>query len=338
MFENINRNKNKKLIPIFCATDDNYMPFLDVAMRSLKANASKNYRYIVHVLNSGLKEENKALVSTLNDDDFTIDFFDVTNFVEPFKNSFKNLYHFTVEMYYRIFIEKMFPQYKKALYLDCDIVVLGDISKLYNTQLGNNLVGAIPCRIIADHPILSRYGTDVCGIDHGKYFNSGVLVMNLDKFRQEKLVEKFIYLLSTYNFDIIDPDQAYLNALCRGKVKVLPNGWNKQALDIPTEGNLNIIHYALYKKPWQYDDVINAEHFWKYAQMSPFYDKILEIKANFDDVKKAQKDAANIEIIEHAERILNIDKTFKNVLFKESNLLDKLDLDSVYNIEKPVEV
>jgi lipopolysaccharide biosynthesis glycosyltransferase len=162
--------------------------------------------------------------------------------------------------------------------------------------------------------------------------------MNLDKFRQEKLVEKFIYLLSTYNFDVIDPDQAYLNVLCRGKVKHLPNGWNKQALDFPTEGNLNIIHYALYKKPWQYDDVINAEHFWKYARLSPFYDKILEIKASFDDVKKAQKDAANIEIIEHASRIINIDRTFKNVLFNDSNMLDNIDFDSVYNIEKPVEV
>ena len=90
MFENNLKNKNKKLIPIFCATDDNYMPFLEVAMRSLKDNASKDYRYIVHVLNSGLKEENKTLVSQLNDDNFTIDFFDVTSFVEPFKNSFKN--------------------------------------------------------------------------------------------------------------------------------------------------------------------------------------------------------------------------------------------------------
>lgn len=337
MFEN-NKTKTKKLIPIFCATDDNYMPFLDVAMRSLKANASKDYRYVVHVLNSGLSQSNKDLVNQLNDKDFTIDFFDVGEFVEPFKKSFKNLYHFTVEMYYRIFIEKMFPQYKKALYLDCDIVVLGDVSKLYNTQLGNNLVGAIPCRIIADHPILKRYGTEACGIEHGKYFNSGVLVMNLEKFRQEKLVEKFIYLLNTYNFDIIDPDQAYLNVLCRNKVKYLPNGWNKQALDIPTEGNLNIIHYALYKKPWQYDDVINASYFWQYAKTSPFYERILDIKANFNDVKKAQKDSANIEIIEHAERIIGIDKTFNNVLFKGANTLDKLELDSVYNIQKLAEV
>lgn len=334
--KNVKRNKN--LIPIFCATDDNYMPYLEVALRSLKANASSQYSYIVHVLNSGLRSDLKEIVSRLNDDNFTIDFYNVSKFVEPYKACFKNLYHFTVEMYYRIFIEKMFPQYKKAIYLDCDITVLGDISKLYNINLGNNLVGAIPCRIIADHPVFSRYSTEVCGVEHGKYFNSGVLLMNLDKFRQEKLVEKFIYLINTYNFDVIDPDQAYLNVLTKGKVKILPNGWNKQSIDIPTEGELNLVHYALYKKPWQYDDVINAEYFWQYAKESPFYDIILESKANFNDVKRAQKEKANIEIVEHAARLLSVEKTFNNCLFKESNLLDKLDLNGVYNIEVPSEV
>ncbi|MBE5736346.1 MAG: glycosyltransferase family 8 protein [Clostridiales bacterium] len=333
-----NVKRNKKLIPIFCATDDNYMPYLEVALRSLKANASNQYNYIVHVLNSGLRSDLKEIVSRLNDDNFTVDFYNVSKFVEPYKKYFKNLYHFTVEMYYRIFIEKMFPQYKKAIYLDCDITVLGDISKLFNINLGNNLVGAIPCKIIADHPVFSRYSTEVCGVEHGKYFNSGVLLMNLDKFRQEKLVEKFIYLINTYNFDVIDPDQAYLNVLTKGKVKILPNGWNKQSIDIPTEGDLNLVHYALYKKPWQYDDVINAEYFWQYAKESPFYHTILENKANFNDVKRAQKEKANIEIVEHAARLLDVEKTFNNCLFKESNLLDKLDLNGVYNIEVPSEV
>ena len=58
--------KDKKEIPIFFATDDNYIPFLDVAIRSLIANASKNYRYTINILNTGIKPENIALVEKNN--------------------------------------------------------------------------------------------------------------------------------------------------------------------------------------------------------------------------------------------------------------------------------
>ena len=79
-----------------------------------------------------------------------------------------------------------------------------------------------------------------------------------NKLREVNLAEQFMYVLSKYNVDVIDPDQAYINFLCRDKIKYLPNGWNKEPLPEPAEGGLNIIHYALYKKPWQYDDVIDA--------------------------------------------------------------------------------
>ncbi len=47
--------KNLEVIPVFFATDDNYIPFLDVAIGSLIENASKNYFYDIHILNTGLK-------------------------------------------------------------------------------------------------------------------------------------------------------------------------------------------------------------------------------------------------------------------------------------------
>lgn len=317
--------KNKKEIPIFFSTDDNYIPFLETAARSLKENASKKYKYIIHILNSGIKPENKAIVKKLEDEDFKIDFYDVTKFVEPVKNKFQNLYHFTIAMYYRIFIEKMFPQYKKAIYLDCDIIVLGDISKLYNIQMGNNLVGAVAEQLMPSVPEFVDYAGKCVGVDVSKYFNSGILLMNLEEFRKQKIVEKFIYLMNTYNFDVVDPDQAYLNFLCSGKVKFLPNGWNKESCPGDCEGPLNIVHYALYKKPWQYDDVMNDQYFWHYAKGSPCYQLILDRKAAFGDEQKAAKEAANINIVVHAANIINnVEKTFYNCLLRDGNWLDRL--------------
>ena len=340
-FKNIKLFKNnQKEIPIFFATDDNYVPFLEITLRSIIANASKKYKYVINVLNTGLNPDRVEKVMRLENENFKINFCDLTEYVEPIKNKLKNVYHFSLVTWYRLFIESLFPQYDKALYLDCDIIVLGDISKLYNTQLGNNLLGAVKCHIVSEHPIFSQYARVFCGVDPEKYFNAGILVMNLKEFRKSKIEDKFVYLINKYNFDVIDPDQGYLNALCRNRVKLLPNGWNKESIDTPLQGELNIVHYALYKKPWQYDDVINQEYFWQFAKESPFYDEILTNKANFDDVKKVQKEKANIEIVEHATRVINAEKSFNNILFKHSNPLEMLNLEigeCLSNYDKKVE-
>ncbi len=326
---NISRNKT---IPIFFATDDNYIPYLEVALRSLVENASKAYTYNIHILNTGLKEENKDAILKLANKNFNILFEDISYCIEPIKAMLKDVYHFSVVMYYRLFIEKLFPQYDKVIYLDCDIVVLGDISKLYNVNLGGNLIGACQEQVINSNETFRKYANLGIGVPCEKYFNSGILLMNLKKFRQEKLCEQFVYLINTYNFDVVDPDQAYLNVLCYNKVKYLPNGWNKEALPIKLEGKLNIVHYALYKKPWQYDDIINVEYFWHYAKKCTMYNKIVENKASFDDNKKKAKEQANIEIVEHSLKIIDADNNMKKVLFDEENFFERvlLQLDAIH--------
>ena len=64
--------KKQKEIPIFFATDDNYMPFLDVSINSIITNASKKYKYIINVLNTGLRKENVDIVKRQENKNFTI--------------------------------------------------------------------------------------------------------------------------------------------------------------------------------------------------------------------------------------------------------------------------
>jgi lipopolysaccharide biosynthesis glycosyltransferase len=123
-----------------------------------------------------------------------------------------------------------------------------------------------------------------------------------------------VRLITDFDFDLLDPDQAYLNYLCRDKIYELPNGWNKEPMPLPCEGAKNIVHYALYKKPWQYDDVMDGEFFWQYAKKSPFYPQILRNKAAFDDAERAKKEAAATEILEHAKAIVASDCTFSKQL------------------------
>lgn len=307
-------NEKCGLIPIFFSTDNNYIPFLDVAVRSLIKNASKEYNYKLIVLNTGLEPENIEKVKMNEQPGFEIEFVDISEQLDYIKAKLKNVYHFSIVTYYRLFIASLFPQYDKVLYLDCDLVVLGDVSELYNADLGKNILGACPEEFVQNTPEFRLYAEKAIGVDPDTYVNAGVLVMNLARFRKHKIEKKFIRLITDYDFDLLDPDQAYLNYLCRGRILSLPNGWNKEPFDIPCEGKKNIVHYALYKKPWQYDDTPDGEHFWDYAEGSPFLDTIRRRKDAFGEAEKREKEAAATEILEHALKIVNSDLTFANQL------------------------
>ena len=303
-------------IPIFFSTDDNYAPYLDVAISSLIANASKKFNYRIIVLNTGLKKSSVERIKRNERDEFRIDFVDISEDLEKIKSRLKDVYHFSVVTYYRLFIASLFPQYDKVIYLDCDLVVLGDISELYRTELGEDILGACPEQFVQSTEDFRAYARTALGVDPDRYVNAGVLLMNLTEFRKNRIEERFIRLITEHDFDLLDPDQAYLNYLCFGKIRVLANGWNKEPMPLPCEGKKNIVHYALYKKPWQYDDVADGEYFWHYAERSPFYADILQSREDFGESERAQKDATALEILEHARRIAASDNTFSKKLLR----------------------
>ena len=303
-----------KEIPIFFSTDDNYIPYLDVAVSSLIANASRDYSYRIIVLNTGLRSDNIAKVKQNERPGFAIDFIDISKRIEKIRSHFKNIYHFSIVTYYRLFIASLFPQYDKILYLDCDIVVLGDVAELYHTDLGQNILGAVTDQYVCNTMEFRLYAEKAIGVDPDTYFNAGILVISLDQFRKNRIEQKFIRLITEYDFDLLDPDQAYLNYLCFGKTHMLPNGWNKAPMALPCEGKKNIVHYALYKKPWQYDDVMDGEYFWHYAEKSPFYAQILQNKAAFTHRERMQKEAAAQDILLHAKKIIASGYTFSKKL------------------------
>lgn len=304
-------------IPVFFSTNDAYIPFLDIALASLIQNASKDYRYRLIVLNTGLSPENMDLILQRQCEGFTIEFADISKEVEGIQSRFKNVYHFSVATYYRLFIASLFPQYQKILYLDCDIVLLGDVSELYRTELDGCIIGAAPEQFVRYTPEFREYAEKAVGVDPDGYVNAGVLVIDLDQFRAHRIEEQFIDLITRYDFDLLDPDQAYLNYLCDGYIHVLPNGWNKEPTPRPLEGELNLVHYALYKKPWQYDDVMYGEYFWEYAKESPFYEEILCMKASFGDERRAEKEAMTSEILRHGLEIADSEMTFAKQLRKD---------------------
>ena len=305
-------------IPIFFSTDNNYVPFLDVAIRSLIENASKNYKYHIVVLNTGLDEEKTSKIKELEDDNFTIDFADISYAVKDIEYKLPNEQHFGLATWYRLFIQSLFPQYDKILYIDCDLVVEGDISELYNTDLEDNYVAGVVEHWILHSPVFSYYTREAVGIESKYYINAGVALMDLNKFRENQIEQKFVELINTYNFDVIDPDQSYLNYLCKGKIKYLPFEWNRTPLQNVECENPKIVHYALGMKPWHDPNVFLGEYFWKYAEKSPFYEEIKAMKDNFTTLARLKKERAGIDIQIKAFEYADGENTFKKKLIDKA--------------------
>jgi len=192
--------------------------------------------------------------------------------------------------------------------------VLGDISKLYHTDLGDCILGAAPEQFVQNTPEFRRYAEVALGLNPDDYVNAGVLLINLEQFRRHEIEKRFIELITKYDFDLLDPDQAYLNYLCRNQIHILPNGWNKEPMPLALEGEKNLVHYALYKKPWQYGDVIDGDYFWHYAKGSPFYETICQRRDAFGPAERAEKECMAEEILVHAEKIVSSEETFRKKL------------------------
>jgi lipopolysaccharide biosynthesis glycosyltransferase len=186
--------------------------------------------------------------------------------------------YYTPTTYFRVFIAELFPQYDKAIYLDCDTVILGDISGLFSYDLGNNLLGGSPCEGVNCFDVYKRYVSEVDGLNPDYFFNAGVLLMNLKAFREEGFYEQFAELLKRYKFEVIQ-DEDYLNVLCQDKVLRLARAWNKSPVgnDVLPREELRIVHYLMTWKPWRYEDVPYGEYFWEYAKQTEFYDYLKNI-------------------------------------------------------------
>ena len=298
--------KNEK-INLFFACDDNYIPFLAVTLHSLKESCDKTREYQIYILNSGIKKEYiDKITKKYSSNNFKINFFDITSQLKEISERLHTRDYYSKSTYFRLFIPTLFPNLNKALYLDSDIILLGDVSKLYDTDLGSNLVGGIHDTFVDTFDELIKYVENRTGVKpYTNYFNAGVLLMNLDELRKFNFKEKFIDLLGTVKFDIAQ-DQDYLNVLCNGRVTLVDKNWNFMPLkNTVKDDNIKLIHFNLDYKPWQKDGILYSDLFWDYAGKTYFLNEIKSVKIKFDKerVEKAKNQTSNFVAHAYAQAL-----------------------------------
>ena len=291
------------VIPIFFTIDENYIPFLAVTMESIIENSNKSNKYEIKVLYTNIEKESKKKIKKLEKEKISIDFIDLNYYVDAISEKLYTRDYYSKSTYFRLFLPNLFPEYDKIIYLDSDVVVLDDIAKLYNIDIGDNLIGAVPDEIVEFTPVFKEYVERVVGVkSYKKYFNAGVLIMNLKELRTFNFQEKFLYLLEKVTYTVAQ-DQDYLNRMCKGRVYYISQVWNKMPILRKSIENkdIKLVHYNFAYKPWHYETVVYDEYFWKYAEKTEFIDKIRKTQKEYSPMDMAQDDLKQKKLLELTE-------------------------------------
>jgi lipopolysaccharide biosynthesis glycosyltransferase len=183
--------------------------------------------------------------------------------------------------------------FEKLIYLDSDIIVQTDIAGLFNTDLSEFTIGAVRdfaiSKIEKDDELftvfkgLYSYLKNTLKIERiDRYFNSGVLVMDVKKLLEKNYFEKFIGTGKINNK--LFHDQNIFNCVLAGDVKLLDPHWNLQlnnrgtyVLEIADYNNAKILHFCSAPKPWAKNNgkILQDIYWWEIAKESPFFDEII---------------------------------------------------------------
>lgn len=316
---------DKQIIPIFYACDDTFVKYTIVSLHSIIANASKEYQYHVYVLHTGITEGMMQRLYALVNDNFTVSFEDVTSYMQSISDKLPIRDYYSKTTYYRLFIAEMFPEYTKAIYIDSDTVVQGDISKLYHTDIGDSYLGACHEQAMVQVDEYGTYVEKVIGISRHNFFNAGVLLINCEQFRLRAVLDKFIEYLHIYNF-VVTQDEDYLNLICKDHVYWLDQRWNTEIfgeIPYPIE-DACVLHYIMTSKPWHYADCRHGDIFWKYAKETSVYEEILAIQEAYTDAERERDRISCDKLLALAVSETNREDNFLNRINKEKRAPDRV--------------
>lgn len=300
------------IIPVVFATDINYIPYCGVAISSLIENANTENKYELFVFYYDLPKTSIYRLESLSNKYVKVRCVCISEYVKNLKVLEYN--HLTIASAYRLIIPDVLPQYDKVLYLDSDIIVNEDVSKLYEIDTGDCILGAVKGYYKSDDAnFMYRHITEDLHIDINNFFNAGILIINTKLFKEYQVKEKCFSLLSNRK-DLYFMDQCAMNIVCENQVSFFPLKWNfewqflfaSQTSDLDRkmfaslQEKKAVIHYDGIEKPWDYPEQILADVFWKYARKSIFYEEIL----NISQIKRIK------EVLE----ILGGINTYKNIV------------------------
>ena len=325
-------------INICFSSDNNYVQHLGVAIASILVKSSIHDNYNFYIMDGGIDDKNKQKLEALKSiRNFNISYTPTSD--EDFKNCPMTNYvnYITLPTYYRFKIPTYFKNVEKMLYMDCDMIVMDDIAPLFETNIDNYYVAAVP--EVYNHHHKERLDFN----PEEYYFNAGLLLINNKKWQEDNIEQKLFEYALNPKHEIIYQDQDILNEVLKSKVLYLDLKWNLQhdALfsaesyiyhveeRLEALKNPYIIHFTHKLKPWIVgcNNPFRKEYV-KYLKMTQWKNYVFKLLlANLINNIK-------IFIIKFCKRLFSIEKKDAHKIINILGLKLKFRRQELYNMHE----
>ncbi len=284
------------MINVMYSSDDNYLRHAAASICSLLENSNGDDITIHFVSNKLSKESKSALEKLVTKYNQKIIYYEIDDVL---KGLILND-NFPLSSYARLFIENL-VQVDRIIYLDCDTIVRSSLKQMYDFNIDNYYVAGVQDEV-------PYYEMNIIGMNESdRYINAGVLLINLKKWREDQIRNKFLNFVNQRNGKVQHHDQGILNGVCKGKIKIiepkfnfmsqffmynskqvkrlfkLKNFYSQSEIDKSME-NPVVIHYIskFFMRPWENSCTHPyLDEYVFYAKKSGFYEKELCKKEKF---------------------------------------------------------
>ncbi|MGI4750512.1 MAG: glycosyltransferase family 8 protein [Janthinobacterium lividum] len=291
-------------IHIALAFDENFLTPFYALLTSIFINNEKN-NVVIHAIATGVtNQEKNKIIDFVNSHNGEINFYEIDSSynLEELNTPYLRSTGWTVATYYRLFFPFLIdPNIKQLLYIDTDVIVLGDLAELYQIDITPYAVGAVPdiAMFRNDDPRIVPLG-----VKKEDYFNAGILIINTENWKSQNIFEKTFSFIKENEELVKFPDQDALNHVLNDNYYKLSNRYNFTWDDISIElskkeilkSNIIILHYTGIK-PWKFLNPNRLRSFYYYyLKKSPHSNqkKYVDFKLNRTILKQFIK----IRIIE----------------------------------------
>ena len=277
------------MTPLVIAFTPNYFVPAAVTLKSIMDSTASGQYEVICLVTEDIPQRQKDKLARLAGDKMRFTYVNLAGklqraYVDP---------RYSEAASYRLLLPEILSDHDTVAYIDCDVIVRNDISEVFeHTDLKNFLLAAVYEAPIENQA--ERWKAIGCDPEH--YFNSGFLIMNLKKMREEKTSEK---LIDALHVDYLEfPDQDALNQVCKGQVFPLPPIYNSiRTFFLPQYKNDFLKHYPAEDwdevqkhgtihytggKPWNLFTVEFGE-WWKVYRLLPD-----EVKSEWHPSRKAK--------------------------------------------------
>lgn len=288
--------RGSKEIVVAFGIDVNYAPHLAVVIASVVANApGAHFRFMV--IHDGVPASDQAQVEAVAPEQV----FEWHEIADSRLLEMEGFNHITRASYFRFAIPTFAPaDAKRVIYLDSDLVVLGDLRELAQVNLRGNMIGAVCDAAVDSEAFGERWGFAPKRLS---YFNSGVLVLDIEMIRNAGGFEPAIKTLTEHREKCTFGDQCALNVMMWDRWTLIDPTWNVQRRMVMSEGTPcyltpeemqtgqrpKIIHFTETNKPW----AVDGYHpyvwmYYKYLRHTPYW-RSVNAKAKTTAVKHVRR-------------------------------------------------